>query len=318
MNRITIHPADPEQDFGQLAAWFTILEGETSTESGLKEYYEKAKERIIHRMAQNGQGHLVGFSWAGRSVVDSGKYYFSLYVRPEDRGQGVGNRLYEDTAQATKEAQGKKLEANIWDNCPEGLAFAQRHGFIELRHRLGMALDLDAFDDRPYDEIIARMQSEGFRFTSMEELGNTEEAQRRLYELNDTTGMEIPDAGGAHSWASFEDFRKSVCQAAWYIPAGQMVVIDTGTGTWAAMCAITRMEGQDYAYNLHTGVDKRYRGRKLGQAVKVVALRFAREVLKVHEVRTHNNTGNLPMIAINHKLGYQQIPGFFVVEKKLI
>jgi RimJ/RimL family protein N-acetyltransferase len=83
------------------------------------------------------------------------------------------------------------------------------------------------------------------------------------------------------------------------------------------MSAITRREGNDYAYNLFTGVDLAYRGRKLGQAVKVLALRYARFMLKVNTVRTHHNTKNLPMIAIDRKLGYIQMPGTFLMEKNL-
>jgi RimJ/RimL family protein N-acetyltransferase len=64
-------------------------------------------------------------------------------------------------------------------------------------------------------------------------------------------------------------------------------------------------------------VDKNYRGRKLGQAVKVLALRYARDVLKVDTVRTNHNAQNAPMIAIDRKLGYVQTPGFFMMVKKL-
>lgn len=180
---------------------------------------------------------------------------------------------------------------------------------------MAMSLDLEMLDDQPYDAIIARLQDEGFLFTSMGALGNTEEAQRRLYALNDMTGMEIPGSDGEHPWESFEDFQKSVCQAAWYKPDGQMAVIDTSSGDWVAMSVITRFEGVDYAYNLHTGVDRRYRGHKLEQAVKTLALRYARDVLKVSEVRTHHNGKNLPMIAIDHKFGYVQLPGTFLMEK---
>ena len=180
-----------------------------------------------------------------------------------------------------------------------------------------MALDLDAFDDRPYGEIIARLMGEGFRFTSMEELENTEEAQRKLYILNETTGIDEPGTDAEHAWDSFEDFQKSVCQSDWYKPGGQMVVIDTATGAWVAMSAITRREGTDYAYNLHTGVDRLYRGRKLAQAVKVLALRYARDVLKVDTVRTHHNAKNLPMIGIDRKFGYIQMPGTLLMEKRL-
>ena len=87
------------------------------------------------------------------------------------------------------------------------------------------------------------------------------------------------------------------------------------SGAWAAMSAITRFEGNDFAYNLFTGVDLPYRGRKLGQAVKVTALRYARNALGVNRVRTHHNTNNQPMIAIDRKFGYRQLPGDFVMEK---
>ena len=97
-----------------------------------------------------------------------------------------------------------------------------------------------------------------------------------------------------------------------------MVAIDTSTGTWAAMSAITVMKGCDYAYNLHTGVDRRYRGRKLGQAVKSLALCYARDQLGVDKVRTNHNADNAPMIAIDRKLGYVQIPGTCRMEKTLI
>jgi RimJ/RimL family protein N-acetyltransferase/L-amino acid N-acyltransferase YncA len=313
MNSVNLRPAKPALDFGQLAAWFSILEDGTTTEAGLREYYEKEKERIVHRVALDDHGGLLGFYWAARDPLQPERVTFYLFVRPAERGQGIGRRLYEDLAQAMEAARVKALRVNVRDTSPEDRAFAERRGFVERAHSMAMALDLDTFDDRPYDAIIARLQGEGFQFTSMDALGDTEEAQRKLYLLNETTGMEIPGGDGTPSWASFEDFRERVCRSDWYKPDGQMVVIDTATGDWAAMSAISRFD--DYAYNLHTGVDTRYRGRKLAQAAKVLALRYARDVLRVHTVRTHHNSRNLPMIAIDRKLGYVQVPGTFVMEK---
>ena len=317
MKNIVLRPGEPERDFGQLAAWFSTLEDEQSTEPGLREWYEKQRERIIQMVAEDEQGELLGFYWTTRDRSEAAQATFYLFVRPEQRGQGLGRRLYEDLVRTAKEAQVKRLRVSIWETCTEGLAFAERQGFVERRHQIAMELDLDAFDDRPYDEIIARLKGEGFRFTSMQELGNTKEAQHKLYVLNDTTSAETPGTDGEHSWGSFEDFQQSVCQSDWYKPDGQMVAIDTATGAWAAMSAITRLEGNDYAYNLFTGVDRPYRGRKLGQAVKVLALRYARDVLKASTVRTHHNVKNLPMIAIDRKFGYTQLPGTYLLEKVL-
>ena len=317
MKTIILRLAVPECDFGQLAAWFSELEDEPTSEPSLKEEYEKDRERILLTLAEDEQRELLGFYWAKRHKVEPDRLDFYLFVTPEQRGQGIGRQLYEALVQAAEAVQTKKLRVSVWDTSPEYRLFAERRGFSEKRHHFAMALDLDTFDDRPYDEVIASLKDEGFQFTSMEALGNTEEAQRKLYFLNDSASITTPGAEGEHPWTSFEDFQKSVCQSDWYKPGGQIVAIDTSTGNWAAMSAITRLEGNAYAYNLFTGVDNRYRGRKLGQAVKVLALRYAREVLKVNTVRTHHNFKNLPMIAIDRKLGYTMLPGTFLMEKNL-
>jgi GNAT superfamily N-acetyltransferase/RimJ/RimL family protein N-acetyltransferase len=318
MKSIHLRPAEPEKDFGEIAVLISSQEDEPTTEAGLREDYEQNKGSIVRMMAaEDEQGELMGFYWAYRNKVETEWVSFTLVIKPERRGQGAGRRLYEDMLQAVKEAQAKRLRVSVREGCTEGRAFAERRGFNEIRHQIGMELDLEAFDDRPYDAILARLKGEGFRFTSMEELGNTEEAQRKLYALNDAASASTPGQGGEHAWNSFENFQKSVCQADWYKPDGEIVAIDTTSGVWAGMSAITRMQGRDYAYNLFTGVDMPYRGRKLGQAVKVLALRYARNVLKVKIVRTHHNTKNLPMIAIDTRFGYRLVSGACLMEKNL-
>ena len=315
MPTISLRPAEPERDFKQLALWFSLLEDDPSTEASLKEYYAKEIARITQRVAENEQGELLGFYWAIRERQEPSQVIIFLYVKPEQRGQGIGRRLYTDLERVTVETGAKQLRVGIGDNQPEGRRFAERCGFTERLSQIAMALNLTAFDDRPYDALLAKLKGEGFQFTSLEALGNTEDAQRKLYRLNNMTGSESPGSDGEPAWTSFEDYQQRVCQAAWYKPGGELVVIESATGEWVAMSAITRMAGNDYAYNLHTGVDKRYRGRKLAQAVKVLALRYAREVLQATEVRSHHNIQNLAMIAINHKFGYRQISGSFLMEK---
>ena len=315
---IRLRPVEIERDFGQLAELFTTEQGEPTTEPGLREDYEAHKERIIRLMAaENETGELLGFNWATRSRMDANEIYFYIIVKPEHRLHGVGRRLYEDFLQAARGAGAKQIQVSIRDNDPNVRAFAEHRGFREIRHSIAMELHLDTFDDRSYAEVIQKKEQEGFRFTTMQELGDTDEAQRNLYTLNDTAASETPGSGGLHPWLSFEDFQKGVCKSNWYKPDGQFVVIENSTGNWAAMSAITRFDGADYAYNLFTGVDARYRGRKLAQAVKILALRYARDVLKVTTVRTDHNALNEPMIAIDRKFGYVQIPGMFRMEKML-
>lgn len=317
MNAIVFRPAEPDRDFRQLAAWFSIVEGEPNSEAGLKEYFDKERERIIQRVAEDEQGELLGFYWVLSSRAVTGQMFLYLFVKPEQRGQGLGCRLYEDVLRRAQAAQARSLRASVWDDCPEGRKFAEHRGFVERSQQLVMELNLDAFDDRPYDATIARLKADGFWFTSMEELGDTEDAQRKLYVLNDATARDIPGSDGKPSWTSFEDFRRSVCGSDWYKPGGQFVAIDTASGTWVAMCAITRFDGADHAYTLHIGVDSLYRGRKLGEAVQVLALRYARDMLKTHLVRNSRNSVNLPALAIDRKLGYVRVGGTYMMERLL-
>lgn len=314
---ITIRPVDINRDFAQLAALFS-LEDEPISEPALIEDYEEHKDRIFSlNVAEDELGEMLGFNWGTHSRFNEIEAYIFIIVKPQHRRQGVGRMLYQDLERSAKSAGIQRLDTTIRENRPECLSFAHACGFKERTHSLGMELDLSSFNDHLYDETLEKLKSEGFQFTSMDKLGNTEDSQRKLYALNDMTGLETPGAEGMHSWLDFEDFQKKVCQSSWYRPAGQMLAIDTYTGEWAAMSAITRFDGSEYAYNLHTGVDKRYRGRKLAQAVKVLALRYARQELEVNIVRTNNNSLNHPMIAINRKFGYIPAQGSYTLEKIL-
>ena len=318
MKTITLRLADLDRDFGQIDALFSLEQDEPASESDLKLDYEVHKPRIFRLMvAEDEHGELLGFNWATRSRFDPTQAYFYVIVKPEHRRQGAGRRLYEDVEAAAQKAGINQLQISVRDACPECRTFAERRGFTETSHYVGLALDLEAFDDRPYAGIIAGLEGQGFQFTTMEALGNTPEAQRKLYLLNDMTSMEMTVPDDQHSWLSFDDFQAKVCQTDWYKPGGQIIAIDTTAGAWAAMSAITRYQGCDYAYNLHTGVDKRYHGRKLAQATLALALRYARQILQANRVHSDENARNLSSLAIYRELGYTQTPGTFSMEKTL-
>jgi GNAT superfamily N-acetyltransferase len=317
MKTIYLRPARPEQDFGQLTTWFSSIEDEPTSVPAFKDYFEKNTQRIIQVVAEDELGRLLGFYWAIRDRSIPGRYECYLFVIPEQRRLGIGSRLADDLLQAVADLGADDLRVTISADCRECLDFAERRGYTERCRQIALELDLQAFDDRPYDGLIARLGGEGVSFTTMEALGNTEEAQRKLYFLNDATAMDVPGSSGEHIWDSFADFQESVCQADWYKPDGQFVAINTVTGEWAAMCAITRFAGNDHANTLHIGVDRRYRGLKLGQAVRVLALRYARDVLKIGTVRTYHTAQNLPALTIDRKLGYMQIRETVLMQKAL-
>lgn len=186
-----------------------------------------------------------------------------------------------------------------------------------MSHHIGLALELDQFDAGAFEGEIKRLEKDGFAFTSMEELGNTREAQRKLYLLNNTTAMERLLSENEHYWGSFEEFQRDVCQSDWYIPSGQLIAIHPASGDWAAMSAVTRFPGSGHAYNLHTGVSSGYHGRNLASAMLARAALFARDKLQVKQVLSEENTLHLDAIAVYRHLGYQVTRGTLAIEKTL-
>ncbi len=55
--------------------------------------------------------------------------------------------------------------------------------------------------------------------------------------------------------------------------------------------------------NAITGVLREYRGRKIGLALKLLGIEFAKS-RGAKELRTQNHGTNAPMLAINKRLGY--------------
>lgn len=309
---------DPTNDFAPLVRLFTVEMQDPTTENGLREDYDQHKDRILClRVAASNQGEVMGFNWLTRDKLDEHRAYCYVVVSMDHRHQGIGSRLYEMVEEVSLASAVRELRATFPDTLPESRAFAEKRGFTLISHSIGMQLELENLNLQPYMDLAAELEKQGFEFTTMEALGDTEADQQRLYQLNDITSSQTMGTEGEHSWSSFEDFQQSVCKSDWYNPAGQMIVIEKATGGWVAMSAITRFEGQEEAYNLFTGVDESYRGRKLAQAVKAKALLFARDVLGVKVVRTNHNSLNEPMIAIDRKLGYVQSPGYYYMRKYL-
>jgi L-amino acid N-acyltransferase YncA/RimJ/RimL family protein N-acetyltransferase len=315
---ITLQPANPARHFAAIARLINTQESEPNTAETLTEWYNKQlADGIEFTAAISPEGKTLGFSGLYRSFLNLERYYSTyLIVDKGTRGCGLGGRLYDHLLTQARECKAHTLRARVRDNCEEALRFATKRGFLVKKHSIEMMFDLKKWDESRYEPILHALQVEGFHFTNIAELGDTQEAQRKLYKLNNEASATDPGSDGIAPWASFEEFEKDVCSSYWYHPDAQIIAIDTYTGEWAAMSAITVLEAADHAYNLFTGTDIRYRGRKLAQAVKALALRKAR-TFGVDTVRTSHNSENEAMIAIDTKLGYVHTPGTLIMEKEL-
>jgi GNAT superfamily N-acetyltransferase len=238
-------------------------------------------------------------------------FWLHIAVDQTARGQGLGTRLYANVARFARERGATVFRAEARDALPEGLRFAERKGFVVERHIFESTLDLAAFDETPLLPALDAAQNSGIRFYSLADLGDGEEARRRLHALNEALILDIP--GRDPTPRPFEAFATQVFAAAWYRPDGQIVAADGDT--WIGVSAVGIFPETRSAYNMITGVVPAYRGRGIALALKLQALRCARRY-GAEYVRTNNDSENAPMLAVNRRLGYRPEPGYRVLRRE--
>src|SRR5262249_27740900 len=157
-------------------------------------------------------GRLAGYAHALRDPWEPrGLFWLHVVVEPAWRRHGIGGALFAAVQHFAAEHGATHFHAEVRDHLPEGLTFARRHGFQIERHIFESPLDLSGFDETPYRGSLEAAERAGICFTSLAELGDTDEAWRRLWKLNERLRRDIPGWDG--STRPFAAFERQVCQA---------------------------------------------------------------------------------------------------------
>jgi GNAT superfamily N-acetyltransferase len=307
-----IRAVRPETDYERVLALINIDEPEPHTLSQYQHWLREEPGRLYRtRVAVDDRDEVVGYSEVVHQTwYAPGRYYLWVAVLPDHLRRGIGSALYRE-AEAFAQAQGAtRLATDTRDNNPAASAFVEWFGFALDRHLFESVLDLESFDETPFSGCIPALNAAGIRFCSLAELGNTVEARRKLYEVNTITALQIPGSPGES--LSFEDFEKEVVGSEWFNPEGQILALDGEA--FIGLSAVRLYPESRSSYNLMTGVLEAYRGRKIALALKLLAIRYAREH-GAKTMRTHNDSLNEPMLAINRKLGYQPRMGKYSLKR---
>ena len=312
---IILRSVEPETDFLRVAELLNQVGSEPVTSAMLHESESRRPPgQIRRRMAVvNEDGVIVGYSVVRHAPhMQAGRFYLWVVVDPTWRNHGIGARLYDDALDFALSQGATLLDSDVREEHRESLRFAVSRGFTIDRHMFESVIDLKTFDESRFEGIVDSVVASSIRFFSLVDAGNTLEAQRKLYEVNRATSLDDPASHG--TFPDFDEFSLNVFQASWFRPEGQILAADGDR--YVGLAAVGYVEADNSMYNMITGVIEPYRGRRIAQALKVLAIRFAKSY-GAESIRTHNDSQNAPMLAINHKLGYQPRPGEYRVIKRL-
>lgn len=313
-----LRPIDPEADFERLADLIRLVWPNDTAQSLREEWRSQNGSIQRYMLGCNDSGRIDGLSLVYRTAAASaGDYRAIVIVDPAHRRRGLGTLLYDEACRFIIDQGGEKIIANVCDDCPEGARFAGQRGFMYVNANFISVLDVAGFDEANFPGAVERVQAKGIAFATLADFGDTEEARRRDFEINNRSALPAYDREEPVSiWDSFEVFRQTVCESNWYRADGQIVAIDNTTSEWIGLCAIGFDVDGHTAFNAYTGIDPRYRRRGIALALKLLGVHCARRH-GCTTLRTNNDTRNAPMLAINDKLGYVRQGAMLWYEKLL-
>jgi GNAT superfamily N-acetyltransferase len=206
------------------------------------------------------------------------------------RRRGIGSALARHVESALRE--GGHSEAIAWTDDDDGARFAERRGFREARRKPVSMIRLD-----PSTELPPLVTPEGVTLVPLVELADR---LRELHELAMLAHRDDP-ADPQDAEQSFEDWLRDDLGVPDLDYKGSVVAV---VDDRLAALAFVASDGFARAENEFTGTHPDYRGRGLAALVKLSTLHWARS-RGIREIWTGNDSENAPMLAINHKLGYQ-------------
>jgi RimJ/RimL family protein N-acetyltransferase len=174
-------------------------------------------------------------------------------------------------------------------------------------------VDLSAAPREPDVRRETTLEAEGVAVTTYAAASGADHAERSLYAINRTAGLDDP-GNTSGSFPDFDRWRAIVLGASWFQPEGQFVAVSGGH--FVGLAAAGHDEGDKTAEALIAGVDPAFRGRGIAQALKARTLAWAAERGATALV-TQVDAGNTAMLRVSEKLGFERVGGVRTLERLL-
>jgi mycothiol synthase len=263
-------------------------------------WHARGPEASLHMVAvEDVAGAIVGHL----QVVDHsfpeptrrpGQCHCVLEVAPQHRRQGIGGELYAHAEAFVRRRKARLLyTAYVETEDAPAATFLKKRGFEVLERFYPSNIDLPSFDPAPFRSVVERVQAQGVRLLTYAEVGDSADNRRRLYALEQS----------AHATQPFREVEPYVPEPfeKWeqdFTGRDQTTIflaIAAPADAWAGV-----VTGLEWYF---TGVHPDWRGRGIATALKVLCLVEAKK-RGILTMETENHGDNLPMLAINRKLGF--------------
>lgn len=248
----------------------------------------------LHDVAVGAGGAGRAYSWP----EDYPALWGNVSVLSEHRRRGAGSAILVAISAVAREAGKPMLMGRTTADRVESIEFLEHRGFHEHERMKVVRLDLRGV------QAAAKAPPAGVRITSLEAAPELVEG---VYAVALGALPDIP-ADGPMAPGTLAEFRARDVDRSSIPPGGFAVAIDATTGTPIGYANLMLVPSNpDVAWHGMTAVARVWRGRGVATALKQATIAWAIGH-GLEAIETANDTDNVPMRAVNKRLGYLPLP----------
>lgn len=241
------------------------------------------------------------------------KFFVDVSVHPEYQRKGIGRRLTDHLMRQVEVFEPLVLRTEVREDKARDVLFVQRYGFEEELLIWESRLDLQSFDVAPFADDLERTQQHGIVIKSFRELEADPQRNQKLHALITECEQDVP-APDPITAVPYEVWLEHTLDAPGLMPDAYLVALNGDE--YVGLSQLWKREGSSDVDNGLTGVKRSYRGKGIALALKLQNIIYARQQ-GYTQIKTSNESTNLPMLAINERLGFVRQPAWINFVKKM-
>ena len=271
--------------------------GTSSAEMRWADHTYPGGERFL---AETADGRPVGTASVGRIYVHPPEYdglWSEIAVLPDVRRQGIGAELLAAVSEVARAAGKTALHVPASEARPDGIDFLLHRGFAEHERSKSVWLDLRDLVPPPV------APPPGVRLVTLAERPDLVPA------LHDVALEALPDIPGGEPMAAGDlaEFRARDIERPGMPPEGIFIALDEAGEVLGYASVMLAPSRPTVAYHDLTAMRRAARGHGIAGSLKRAIVDWAVGA-GLEALEADNDEINLPMRAINRRLGYQPLP----------
>ena len=262
------------------------------------------------------KGEIVGACYYTQSnwFAHPQKFMIWVGVHPGRQRSGIGSALYETIMHGLQPFDPLALRTRATEACPQSICFLEKRGFQEVIRDIPSELNVQAFDLTRFTGLEDRFQGNGIEIKTLHELENDPERNRKLYDLDWEISLSVPgDLAAGMGRRGFEKYVEYAITGSSALPDGFFVAVKGKE--FIGLSHVLVSEKGISLYQGLTGVKPQYRRYGIGLAMKIRGIAYA-QTNGYTIIMAENDAKNIPMLAMNERLGFVRKPSLITFEKR--